>query len=245
MGETTPGAERAEKGHDENGLIQQICRTQLKLLDQGEGGTCVIYALALALCRHLLLSSGVHIIVTECLGAIKQLDKARDAAREGNFVEDFQGEVLRNMTDKKTGAYGTIQIQIQATRNLRRGAEHVLVYDQTEGDPGTKHCVYMERVTEKGFMCLNSHGSKDPFPLVEMERKGNRLYSVEANWTPVDMKTNKPIENISQVLRPIEPSEPIENISQGPESPKWSTQHVVRVVLVTNVITVSVTFLER
>ena len=181
----------------------------------------MIYALALALCRHLLLSSGVHIIVTECLGAIKQLDKARDAAREGNFVEDFQGEVLRNMTDKKTGAYGTIQIQVtRATRNLRRGAEHVLVYDQTEGDPGTKHCVYMERVTEKGFLCLNSHGSKDPFPLVEMERKGNRLYSVEANWTPVDMKTNKPIENISQDSEPRpmarEPIEQIKYIFQGP-----------------------------
>ena len=33
-------------------------------------------------------------------------------------------------------------------------------------------------------------------------RKGNRLYSVEANWTPVDMKTNKPIENISQDSEP-------------------------------------------
>ena len=75
----------------------------MKLLDQGEGSTCVIYALALALYRHLLLSSGVQIIVRECLGAIKQLDKAREAAREGNFVEDFQGEVLRNIGDECGG----------------------------------------------------------------------------------------------------------------------------------------------
>jgi len=74
MGETTPGAEKEENGHDDDDLRKQICRTQLKLLDQGEGGTCTIYALALALCRHLLATNGIQIIVTECLGAIKQLD---------------------------------------------------------------------------------------------------------------------------------------------------------------------------
>jgi len=166
------------------------------------------------------------------------------AAREGNNVDDFHGEVLRNMTDQKTGAYGTIQIQIRTTRGLRPRAEHVLVYDQTEGNPDTKHCVYMMQLMGTSFLCLNSWGSKDPTPLVEVKRKGNSLYSVEANWTPVDIKTKE-----SRV------------VSQSSESFGWSTQSVVIFVLVSvwftnlgtislgqpvaNVILVSVTFLER
>jgi len=225
MGETSPGTEE-DKGQreDSSGL-----RSPVKLLDQGEGNTCTIYALALALCRHLFLSKGIQIIVTECLGAIKQLEKASEAAREGNNVDDFHGEVLRNMTDQKTGACGTILIQVKETMRLKPDAEHVLVYDQMEGNPDTKHCVYMRQITEKGFLCLNSWGTHDPTPLVEMGREGNCLFFVEANWFPVDMKIK----------------EPRENVSQGPETPKWSTQNVVRVVLVTNVITVSVTFFDR
>jgi len=76
-----------------------------------------------------------------------------------------------------------------------------------------------------------------------MER--NRLYSVEANWFPVGMKTK----------------EPREKILQDPDNLGWSTQSVVIFVIasvwftnlgtislgqpVANVILVSVTFLER
>jgi len=143
------------------GIHSSSLRSPDKLLDQGEGNTCTIHALALALCRHLMRSKGIQIMVLECLGAIKQLKKAREAAREGNNVEDFHGELLRNMIDKNSGSYGTILIQLKETtpsgRRLKQDAGHVLVYDQTEGDPDTKHCVYMERVTKKVF-CASTVG---------------------------------------------------------------------------------------
>lgn len=79
--------------------------------------------------------------------------------RGGNHVMDFQGVKLRNRTDQRTGT-----VKIQVGMRFKKGCQHVLVYDLTEGDPSTKHCAFVKGgVMDNGTLiisCINSWGLK-------------------------------------------------------------------------------------
>ena len=99
----------------------------------------------------------------ECLGALKQLEVVE--VMGGNHVMDFQGVKLRNRTDQRTGAYGTVQIKVGT--GFKKGCQHVLEYDLVEGDPSTKHCAFVKGLVRINgtpmFSCINSWGPKDQY----------------------------------------------------------------------------------
>ena len=160
-------------------------------LDQGQGETCTIHALANATC-HALADRNIEVIPEECLGAFKQLDKVD--VFEGNYVEDFHRAKLRNMTNNMDGQYGAILLNIKRVRRITRGLQHVLVYDQTVGDSSTKHCVFLlkyQKVTDE-FICLNSYGEDEKTVYIKAGQAGNVLYGVQASWRPVDKTDSYP-----------------------------------------------------
>ena len=185
MGETSPGpcleADRSKE--------PRIKTLVAKTLNQGQGETCTIHALANALTQSLWENSSIEISPEECLGGLKQLEKVFG----GNHVEDFHRETLRNMTDQITGAYGNVQIHV--TRGTGSGGQFVLVFDWEEGKPDTKHCVYIRGVSRsdpKTLSCVNSWGrGEDENPEISALRKGNMFYCINAKWIPIKRNTHK------------------------------------------------------
>ena len=177
------GADRSEGPH--------IKKLVAKTLNQGQGETCTIHALANALTQSLWDNSNIEVSPEECLGGLKQLERVEVFG--GNHVEDFHAVSVKNMTDQVTGAYGNVQIHV--SRGTRRGGHYVLVYDTEEGDPDTKHCVYIRGVSRSDsetFSCVNSWGTgKDENPEISALRKGNMSYCIEATWIPVKRKSHK------------------------------------------------------
>ena len=108
----------------------------------------------------------------------------------GNHVQDFHGVTLKNLMDHKTGAYGMVQVEIcvPTRKTERQGNQFVLVYDQVEGDPETKHCAYIQRVCsdKRTLKCINSWGpGKDDRLLIKMDRPGNQVFRTFAKWIPI------------------------------------------------------------
>ena len=171
-----------------------------KILDQGQGGTCTIYALANALSQDLMNDRRIHVIPEECLGALKQLDIVEVLG--GNHVKDFHGATLRNMTDQNTGAYGTVKIEVtEVRRERRKGGQFVLVYDRIKGNPETKHCVYIQGGCSDTRMlrCINSWGpGEDENLSIHFDRPGNIIYRIHAKWIP--LRLDQTSYNIGRLL---------------------------------------------
>merc|ERR1712013_693579 len=82
MGETSPG-------HKTDAPKKMVAKT----LNQGQGETCTIHALANAVTQSLWTRSNIEVSPEECLGGLKQLEKVEVFG--GNHVEDFhEGYIL-------------------------------------------------------------------------------------------------------------------------------------------------------
>jgi len=177
------GADRSEE--------PRIKKLVAKTLNQGQGETCTIHALANALTQSLWNDSSIEVSSSECLGGLKQLEKVEVFG--GNNVDDFHSEIVKNMTDQVTGAYGNVQIHV--TRGMGRGGQYVLVYDLVEGDPENKHCVYIRDVSRSDptkLSCVNSWGTcEEENPEISASRKGNIKYCINAKWIPLKRNTHK------------------------------------------------------
>lgn len=166
-------------------------------MNQGQGETCTIHALANAVTQSLWTRSNIEVSPEEYLGGLKQLKKVEVFG--GNNVEDFHEEVVKNMTDQITGAYGDVQIHVtRVPRGMKeegltwgkseKGCQYVLVYDREIGDPETKHCVFiqLEKSSPPMLSCLNSWGKGDHENLeISLNRGSNIFYRIGAEWTPV------------------------------------------------------------
>ena len=186
MGEASPG-------HIADKRKKMVAKT----LNQGQGETCTIHALANAVTQSLWTRSNIEVSPEECLGGLKQLEKVEVIG--GNHVEDFHEEVVKNMTDQITGAYGDVQIHVtRVPRGMKeegvtwgkseKGCQYVLVYDREIGDPETKHCVFIQlkKSSLPMLSCLNSWGRGDHENLeISLFRRGNDFYRISAEWTPV------------------------------------------------------------
>ena len=70
MAEVSPGAKDGEA----LAKMSPTRRLGVKILDQGQGDTCVIHALANAVSQCLMDDCDIRVIPEECLGALKQLE---------------------------------------------------------------------------------------------------------------------------------------------------------------------------
>ena len=202
MAEVSPGVEGGEALTKKGADLPPMKRRVAKTLDQGQGETCTIHALANALSQSLMDDRRISVDPKECLGALKQLEMVEVIG--GNHVYDFHGETLKNMTDQDTGAYGTVKIDVREVRKERRkGGQFVLVYDRIVGNPETKHCVYIHGCFSDTRMlrCINSWGpGKDENLSIHFDRPGNIIYQIHAKWIPLSL--NQTSYNIGSLLPP-------------------------------------------
>ena len=135
---------------------KMIPKERARPLDQGDSGTCSLYAVANATVEKLM-DFDIDIKLDEIVGGLKQLDFIDIV--EGNNVMEFDQAVIRRMTDKNTKKLCDVTLRITECRvkkDLLRKIQNkemkcVLVYRLSEPD-SEPHCVFineLKRVNEK------------------------------------------------------------------------------------------------
>ena len=217
--------ERAELP-PEDGVIP---KERARALDQGESETCTLHAVANAVVEDLQ-STKIDVSLDEVVGALKQGDHVD--IREGNNVEDFDGQPAKNVMDKSSKAYGNIVVKTyRVTKEDKRQnirGKHLLVFNRIEDDPETAHCVYLKRIhhskdntTLEENICevINSWGKVSPKLYIPFNQRGNRFYKVSAEWN--DAGPTEQLSSIStrstDISSNIEPSHPTEILSESEE----------------------------
>ena len=129
------------KSHECEPIPQQRAMT----LNQGNGGTCTIQAVANAVCEALH-RQGMDIRVKPCVAALLQFS---DVVR-GNHPTELDGKEIQ-MMDEQSLSYGNIKIIVTNYRqecDYSPDAEYVLVYQMNKRS--LTHCVYIKALSAIG-----------------------------------------------------------------------------------------------
>ena len=159
-------------------------------LDQGLSETCTLHAIANATVESLT-ARDIDVKLDEVLGALKQAEYVN--VYEGNKPEEFDGAVMKRLTDKKTGKSVDVKLTVGKCNDLRKNElfeqlqqsiKFVLVYNLNRPtDPEVAlHCVYIDKnITIRGkkkLVCFNSWGEEEENPVVDVDRPGNVVFGV-------------------------------------------------------------------
>ena len=163
------------------------------------------------------MNQGIDINLDEVVGALKQASYVN--IHEGNSVEEFHRAEVRKMTDKTTYQLGDLKLYvIPPPEKLEKKSsnvlfkimkenqyQRVLVYDRTEGEEETKHCVFIQNdmcnLGKQYHFCINSWGNFEKNPVIEVDRQGNVVYGIVVQWTPISK--HEPTSKESQPSRPV------------------------------------------
>ena len=151
--------------------------------DQGFGRTCTRFALAKAICAGLndgIWNGGISIDVDQTWMTSSLCQLFLDT--EGKWVSDYHGKVVQ-IFDKKSRNYFYLQLDISCKQKDRTsGCKFVLVYNA--GPIVDLHAVFVKRFENGHFVCMNSHGASDEFPMVDPKKtKGCRLFKIKGELT--------------------------------------------------------------
>ena len=159
-------------------------------LDQGLSETCTLHAIANATVESLT-EREIDVKLDEVLGALKQAEYVD--VYKGNRAEEFDGAVLKRLTNKKTGKSVDVTLTVAKFKDLRKSElfaqlqesiKFVLVYNLNRPtDPEVAwHCVYIHKYDticgKKKFVCYNSWGDEEENPVVDVDKPGNVVYGV-------------------------------------------------------------------
>ena len=160
-------------------------------LDQGLAETCTLHAIANATVESLT-TKNIDVKLDEVLGALKQAEYVD--IHEGNKVEDFNGAVMKRMTDKETGMAVDVELTVgkytdlqrhELFNELQRNIKFVLTYNTNKVEESGRHCVYIHKwdkiCGKKKFVCVNSWGTEEENPVVDVDQPGNIVYGVVAH----------------------------------------------------------------
>lgn len=185
---------------DKMPLTDELPETNLKLpappgekarpLNQGQTESCTLYAVGNAIVEGLD-SQEVDVNLDEIIGGLKQACFVD--IHDGNFVEEFDGCVVKNMIDRNTEKCGDVEVSINYDGEVKPkegNMKRVLVYNHRPEDPTSAHCVFVAETKNllkdrKCHICLNSWGDQEGVKCVEVNRPGNKLYAVKVKWTEV------------------------------------------------------------
>ena len=87
--------------------------------------------------------------------------------------------------NRKTGEWITIKIKtVKRVKKFISTERHVLSYRTTlvNNEWKNNHCVFVKHCSGDSYDCVNSWGQDDPYPVVPVERPGNILWMVQAEW---------------------------------------------------------------
>merc|ERR1712130_58310 len=176
-------------------------------LDQGSSETRTLHAIANATVESLT-ERDIDVKLDEVLGALKQAEYVN--VYEGNKPEEFDGALMKRLTNKNTGKSVDVKLTVGKFRDLQKSElfaqlqqsiKFVLVYNLNRPtDPEVAlHCVYIHKYDticgKKKLVCFNSWGEEEENPVLDVDRPGNVVYGVVTKWEesrPSSSSTSKP-----------------------------------------------------
>ena len=123
-------------------------------LDQGDSNTCTCHAVANAVADQLV-DANIDI--------------------DQRFLAYWL--VANNQT---IGNWISLKLTVREVESFSNADKHVLAYYTPQG----YHCVYVKQQSENYYECVNSWKDDDPFPKVDLGRRGNRLWRVRVELKP-------------------------------------------------------------
>ena len=156
-------------------------------LNQGCSYTCTHHAIANAVADQL---ADKHIDIDQnILAGILVSNTGSIGAVWPHFFDNYYMPVLiMNKADEKW-----IFVKIDIVREVKEfsnTSKYVLAYYTKQILPngtwkwGEYHCVFIKQQLENHYVCVNSWGDNDENPEVELNRPGNRLWMVRAEFEP-------------------------------------------------------------
>ena len=156
-------------------------------LNQGCSYTCTQHAIANAVADQL---ADKHIDIDQnILAGILVSNTGSIGAVWPHFFDNYYMPVLiMNKADEKW-----IFVKIDIVREVEEfsnTSKYVLAYYTKQILPngtwkwGEYHCAFIKQQLENHYVCVNSWGDNDENPEVELNRPGNRLWMVRAEFEP-------------------------------------------------------------
>ena len=145
--------------------------------------TCTCHALANAIADQLDHESHIDI---DPMSLAKTLVSYNEHV--GPVWPDDYDNYDRSLTtmDRKTEEWITIKIKtVKRVKKFINAERHILSYHTTlvNNEWKNKHCVFVKSYSGDSYDCVNSWGLiDDPYPIVPVERPGNILWMVQAEW---------------------------------------------------------------
>ena len=147
-------------------------------LDQGNSDTCTCYAIANAIADQLA-DKGIDIdqnFLAEWLVANNQTI----GPVWPHFYENYAFPIT--VRNRNNGKWISLKIAVREVERFSDKDKHVLAY-HTRYEKGIDdyHCVYVDTLLGNCYQCVNSWKDNSPYPEVELDRYGNRLWIVKAD----------------------------------------------------------------
>lgn len=145
-------------------------------LDQGDSNTCTCYAVANAVADQLVDANIdidqrflAHWLVAnnQTIGPVWP-----------HLFDDYPYPIL--LQNQTNGNWISLKLTVREVESFSNADKHVLAYYTPQG----YHCVYVKRQSENYYECVNSWKDDDPFPKVDLGRRGNRLWRVRVELKP-------------------------------------------------------------
>ena len=103
-----------------------------------------------------------------------------------SFYDNYIPVLSMNEADEK---WISVKIDIvREVKEFQNTGKYVLAYFTKKKLPdgtwkwGEYHCVFVKTQSENHYVCVNSWGDRDEYPKVELNRTGNRLWIVRAEF---------------------------------------------------------------
>ena len=145
--------------------------------------TCTCHAIANAIADQLNDESQIDIDPTRLANILVSNNEHVGAV----WPDEYDNYIKTIITmDKKSGRWISIKIKtVKRVEKFINAERHVLSYfTAAVGDRLTNnHCVFVRQQIGDLYNCVNSWGDRNLYPAVPVNRPGNKLWMVRAEWT--------------------------------------------------------------
>ena len=144
--------------------------------------TCTCHALANAVADQLCHENDIDIDPVCVAGILVDRNEHVGAVWPDKY-DNYDNSLT--IIDRKTEEWININIKtVKRVKKFINGERHVLSYGTklVNNEWTDNHCVFVRHYSGDSYDCVNSWGQDDPYPLVPVERPGNILWVVRAEW---------------------------------------------------------------
>ena len=150
-------------------------------LDQGDSNTCTCHAVANAVAEQL--EDEEIDIDQNFLAKWLVANNQTIGPVWPHFFDNYPYHIL--VQNRNNGEWISLKLTVSEAESFSNTDKHVLAYYTHAGNkPQVYHCVYVSQKSEKYYSCVNSWKDYNPYPEVDLDRPGNRLWRVRAEVKP-------------------------------------------------------------